>query len=72
MAYIYLLNLYEKIDHRLDETKALISDGEKTLDEISFLEGRRDVLLEFRQFLSDHLHNKLPKKIRKRLLKPGE
>ncbi len=72
MAYIYLLNLYEKIDHRLNETKALKPEEEKTLSEIRFLEGKLDVLSEFKQFLFDNLNQKLPKRIRKRLLKPDE
>ena len=70
MAYIYLLNLYEKIDLRLDETRALLSDKNKAPYEIRFLKGREDILLEFRQFLSANLNAKLPKRIRKRLLKP--
>ncbi|MBU1343614.1 MAG: hypothetical protein KKE44_19535 [Proteobacteria bacterium] len=71
MAYVYLLNLYEKLDLRLDETSVLISDKKKTVHEINCLEGRRDVLLEFKQFLSDNLNSRLPKRIRKRLLNPG-
>jgi len=72
MAYIYLLNLYETIDRRLEETKALISKEQKTGEDIRILEGRRDVLLEIKQFLFDTLNHKLPKRIRKRLLKPDD
>ncbi len=69
MAYIYLLKLYEKIDLHMDETKALMSEGKKTPHEIRFLEGRMEIISEFRQFLSTTLDRKLPKRIRNRLLK---
>ncbi|MCP3876441.1 MAG: hypothetical protein GY699_25275 [Desulfobacteraceae bacterium] len=72
MAYIYLLNLYEKIDLRLDEANALKTKGKKTPDEKRMLDGKIDILLEFKEFLSDNLNRKLPKRIRKRLLKPDE
>ncbi len=72
MAYVYLLNLYQKIDLQLNEIKALLSDGKKARDEIRFLEGRNDVLLEFREFLTLNLDDKLPKRIRKQLSKPDE
>ena len=68
MAYIYLLNLYEKIDHRLNETKALISNKKNKPEEDGTLEGRMDVLSEFRQFLTDNMDQKLPKRIRKKML----
>jgi len=70
MAYIYLLNLYKTIDLRLNETKALILNKKKKPEEIRFLEGRLDVLSEFRQFLTDNLDQKLPKRIRKQLSNP--
>jgi len=70
MAYIYLLNLYKTIDLRLNETKALILNKKKKPEEIRFLEGRLDVLSEFRQFLTDNLDQKLPKRIRKKLSNP--
>ncbi len=68
MAYIYLLKLYEKIDLHLNETKELISLADKTDNEKRFLQGKIDIISEFRQFTSDHLDRKLPKRIRKRLL----
>jgi hypothetical protein len=68
MAYIYLLNLYEKIDLRLDEANDLMSQADMTENEKRFLAGRIDILSEFRQFTSDNLDRKLPKRIRKKLL----
>jgi len=70
MAYIYLLNLNKTIDLCLNKTKALILNKKKKPEEIRFLEGRLDVLSEFRQFLTDNLDQKLPKRIRKQLSNP--
>ncbi len=67
MAYIHLLNLYEKIDLRIKRTNILIKKEDLTPEELKFLEGRVAVLNEFRQFLSQSLDRKLPKRIRKRL-----
>ena len=72
MAYIYLLNLYEKIDFRLNETRAQISNKSNRPEDIGKLEGRIEILSEFRQFLTDTLDQKLPKRIRKKMLKSGQ
>ncbi len=69
MAYIYLLNLYEKIDERLSNAKQTIDSAPSESKKIRFLEGRIQVLSEFREFLTDNLNAKLPRKIRKRLQK---
>ena len=67
MAYIYLLNLYEKIDKRLNNIKQSIDGISNDPEKIRFLEGRMQVLLEFKEFLKNNLNSKLPRKIRKRL-----
>lgn len=69
MAYIYLLDLYKKIDHHLSEITVLLTDEKQTPDQIRFLEGRKDVLFEFREFLTLNLDEKLPKRIRKQIEK---
>ncbi len=71
MAYIYLLNLYEKIDLQLEETQDLISNGNMTEDKIKYHEGRADILREYKEFLSQNLDDKLPRRIRNRLVKTG-
>jgi hypothetical protein len=60
MAYIYLLNLYDEIEKRLT---ALETNGDQDL----FKTGRQDLLREFKQYLTDNMNDKLPKRIRKRL-----
>ncbi len=69
MAYIYLLDLYKKIDHHLDEIMVLLTSEKQRPEQKRFLEGRKDVLLEFREFLRNNLEEKLPKRIRKQLEK---
>ncbi len=69
MAYIYLLNLYEKIDDRLSHAKQTIDADPNAKEKIMFLEGRIQVLSEFREFLTDNLNAKLPRKIRNQLQK---
>ncbi len=69
MAYIYLLNLYEKIDDRLITAKKSIDADPNEKEKVRFLEGRIQVLSELKEFLTDNLNAKLPRKIRKRLQK---
>lgn len=69
MAYIYLLNLYEKIDERLNNAKQSINTVSDEEEKVWLLEGRVQALLEFKEFLTDNLNAKLPRKIRKQLQK---
>ena len=67
MAYIYLLNLYEKIDERLNNIKQSIDNISNDPKKLRFLQGRMQVLVEFKEFLKNNLNSKLPRKIRERL-----
>jgi len=69
MAYIYLLNLYEKIDNKLIEAKRDLENTSNEPENKSFLKGRIQVLSEFKEFLIKNLNSKLPRKIRQRLKK---
>jgi hypothetical protein len=64
MAYTYLLDLYKLVDKKQ-------ADAEKNVNESQmpapYHQGRMDLLAEFQSFLSEHLDEKLPKRIRKRL-----
>ena len=66
MAYIYLLNLHEIIDKKINDVKKDIANTSNTHWEIKFLEGRMQTLTELRIFLTNNLNSKLPRKIRKR------
>jgi uncharacterized protein YpuA (DUF1002 family) len=69
MAYIYLLNLYEKIDERLNIAKQSIDDLSNEADDDRFVEGRMKALSELKEFLVNNLNAKLPRKIRKQINK---
>jgi hypothetical protein len=64
MAYTYLLDLYKLADkERADAEKAMKESQLPAL----YHQGRMDLLAEFKTFISDHLDEKLPKRIRKKL-----
>ncbi len=69
MAYIYLLNLYDNVDERIQETQIEISTNQDHPEKLHSLKGRVDILKEFKTFLSENLNSKLPKRIRKQLIK---
>jgi hypothetical protein len=66
MAYIYLLNLHEKIDKKLIEAKKNVDTASSEPEKIKFIQGRIQVLSEFKEFLNNNLNSKLPRRIRKR------
>ncbi len=69
MAYIYLLNLYDEIEKRIDHlTEKPVADKKEASP---FEAGQQDLLMEFKQYLSDNMNNKLPKRIRKKLSTNG-
>ncbi len=77
MAYIYLLNLYETIEERINQAQKVdrksgttVTAGrtkklQKTDDQ--FQQGRIDLLNEFKNYLIDNMNDKLPKRLRKKL-----
>ena len=67
MAYIYLLNLHEIIDKKLNEARKCVDNISNEPEKAKFLEGRIQALSEFKEFLIDNLNIKLPRKIRQRL-----
>ena len=67
MAYIYLLNLHEIIDKRLNEAKQGVDNVSNEPEKLRFLEGRIQALSEFKEFLIDNLNVKLPRRTRKQL-----
>ncbi len=69
MAYIYLLNLYDDVDDRINEIQNKISNCQDHPEKLHSLKGKVDILKEFKTFLSDNLNQKLPKRIRKKLSK---
>ncbi len=70
MAYIYLLNLYDEIEKRIDHLSEQKADNSRT-GTVQFEQGQKDLLIEFKQYLADNMNNKLPKRIRKRMSGQG-
>lgn len=64
MAYTYLLDLYKLIDQRLED--ANLSMGEPANDPKGkrFHEGRIKALLDFKDYLTQNMNPKLPRRIR--------
>ncbi len=66
MAYIYLLNLHDKIDKKLQGFESSDISSEKDAKKISYRKGQVDALRNFKEFLSSHLDGKLPRRLRKK------
>ena len=64
MAYIYLLEIYELIDQRLEDANS--TNGELADDPMGtkFQEGRIRALSDFKDYLTKNLNPKLPRRIR--------
>lgn len=67
MAYVYLLDLYAFIDQRLSESVSALDEAEREGGEMGFLKGRIAALSDFKVFLRQNFHPKLPRKIRESL-----
>lgn len=65
MAYNYLLELYEIIDHRRQEARGALDAAIGT--DCERQRGRIDALGEIDQFLKTNYHLRLPRRIRSRL-----
>ena len=66
MAHVYLFDLYDQIDQRVETVEKEWSDLTPEQRETDrFLAGRRDALRELHTFISDNFHDKLPRKLRK-------
>jgi hypothetical protein len=64
MAYIYLLDLYKLIDQRLEDAHSSIGELAGDPMEKKFHEGRIRALLDFKDYLTENLNPKLPRRIR--------
>lgn len=66
MAYDYLLDLYQLVERRLQEANQYIDNTANNPREKRFHQGRIAILLDFKNFLTDNLNPKLPRRIRER------
>ncbi len=67
MAYIYLLNLYKIIDEKLNKAKECVDNTSNEPGKVKFQQGRIQALTEFKEFLTNNLNSKLPRRIRQQL-----
>jgi hypothetical protein len=68
MSYVYLLELHQLVDQRLAEADQSVDDITNNPGEIRFHQGRIAMLSDFKDFLTENLNPKLPRRIRKRYL----
>jgi hypothetical protein len=68
MAYVYLLDLHQLIDQRLAEAVQSVDNTANNSHEIRFHQGRISILLDFKDFITETLNPKLPRRIRESYL----
>lgn len=67
MSHNNLMALYCYIDDRRQETEDVLTASETSASQKDYTEGRRQVLIEFENFLHEHLDRKLPRRIYRQL-----
>ena len=66
MSYTYLLDLYSALDHRIERISGEQGEVSASREQHSCLQGRLDCLAEFRAFLKENYHQKLPRRIQQK------
>ncbi len=64
MAYSYLLDLHQLIDQSLAEAGQAVKNNANDPGEKRFHEGRIEVLSAFKDYLTEKLNPKLPRRIK--------
>ena len=64
MVYNYLLDLYQLIDQRIEESRQLKVKALEGSSDEQYENGRLEVLEEFKAFLVKKYHGKLPRRLR--------
>ena len=67
MSYIYLFELYEKIEQRLETIIQISSESFQHPEEVYFSKGQQDMLRELTTYLEQHMNPKLPRLLAKKL-----
>ena len=65
MSYSYLLDLYQILDERITQIDSEKSPDNTHPDEPEYLQGRRDCLVDFKKYLEETYHHKLPRRIQR-------
>lgn len=67
MSHNNLMALYCYIDDRRQAIEEVLTAPETSASQKDYAEGRRQVLMEFENFLHAHLDHKLPRRIYRQL-----
>lgn len=67
MSYSYLLQLYTILDERMLETQKLLEQTTEKSGQYHNLLGKMRLLEEFKTFLQDSFHHKLPRAVQRQL-----
>ena len=65
MVYTYLLNLYQALDNRQQEIEVELSRLIDDKEQFELIHGRLAAINEFRSFIHNKYHSKLPRRIQK-------
>ena len=65
MSYVYLMDLHQIIDTRIDTAKQLLNNNLHDPGMIKLQEGRIEILSDVKAFLIRDLNPKLPRALRK-------
>ena len=65
MSYSYLLDLYQILDERITQIDSEKSSDSTHPDEPEYHQGRHDCLVDFKKYLEETYHQKLPRRIQR-------
>jgi hypothetical protein len=65
MSYSYLIDLYHVLDERINQIDSEKSPDNTQADESEYQQGRRDCLVDFKKYLEENYHHKLPRRIQR-------
>ena len=67
MAYIYLLDIYQLVDQRIEDAETTLEHQSGDRNEKKYQEGRIKALMDFKDFLIHNFNPKRPRRIREGL-----
>lgn len=68
MSYVYLLNLYQRIDAKIVDAERSLENAEDDPFEKKFHTGRIEILMALKNYLDLNLTPKMPRGLKKRFL----
>ena len=63
MVYGYLLDLYRVLDKRKKAIELHLSEVSSTPEKFQYQQGRLTAINDFKEFLTTHYHEKMPRRI---------